>query len=170
MRFKAMLTPRSAVQPRLKRRGASAVEFAVIAPVVFAVIFGMIEYGRYFLLQHVLTEAARRACLQASTIQAAQATTAGYASGNAMIDAQTITPLMQQNAITGWTSVYKIDDATTSNVASAKGTYSNGSNLYGQKVSVTVSVPWRNVSWLPGSLTSVFAGGDPKGYYSFTKE
>jgi Flp pilus assembly protein TadG len=43
----------------LRRRGAAAVEFAVVAPIFFLFIFGMIEYGRMVMVQQVLTNAAR---------------------------------------------------------------------------------------------------------------
>src|SRR5688572_20915708 len=56
---------------RKKRRGASVVEFAVVAPVFFLLVFGMIEYGRLVMVQQVLTnatrEGARRAVLDGAT-------------------------------------------------------------------------------------------------------
>src|SRR4029079_7300001 len=41
------------------RRGAAVVEFAVVSPVFFLLIFGMIEYGRLVMVQQVLTNASR---------------------------------------------------------------------------------------------------------------
>ena len=41
------------------RSGASAVEFAVVAPVFFLVVLGIIEFGRMVMVQQVITNAAR---------------------------------------------------------------------------------------------------------------
>ncbi|MEN0111963.1 MAG: TadE family protein [Planctomycetota bacterium] len=43
----------------LVRRGASAVEFAIVAPVFFLVVLGIIEFGRMVMVQQVITNAAR---------------------------------------------------------------------------------------------------------------
>src|SRR5690349_9007117 len=40
-------------------RGASAVEFAIILPVLFLVIAGIVDFGRFFFLKIQLTNAAR---------------------------------------------------------------------------------------------------------------
>src|SRR5689334_22095301 len=45
-----------------KRRGAAAIEFAVVAPVLFLFIFGIIELGRGLMLMHLMTNAARAGC------------------------------------------------------------------------------------------------------------
>jgi Flp pilus assembly protein TadG len=41
------------------RRGAAVVEFAVLAPLLFLLIFGMIEYGRMVMVQQLITNASR---------------------------------------------------------------------------------------------------------------
>lgn len=43
----------------LRRAGAAAVEFAVVAPVFFLVVLGIIEFGRMVMVQQVITNAAR---------------------------------------------------------------------------------------------------------------
>jgi Flp pilus assembly protein TadG len=40
------------------RRGSSVVEFALCAPVLFAVLFGIIEYSRMLQIQHTVRQAA----------------------------------------------------------------------------------------------------------------
>ena len=45
--------------PAQARRGAAVVEFAAVAPVLFLLIFGMIEFGRMVMVQQVLTNASR---------------------------------------------------------------------------------------------------------------
>ena len=44
------------------RHGATAVEFAVVAPILFTVVFTSIELGRCLLIIHSLEEAARVGC------------------------------------------------------------------------------------------------------------
>ena len=42
------------------RRGAAAVEFAVVAPLFFLLLAGIIEFGQAFRIEHTLSSAARR--------------------------------------------------------------------------------------------------------------
>ena len=57
---------RSPISEKRNRKGAVAVEFAVVAPVLVAVIFGMIQYGRAFEMQNQLQVAAREGARFAS--------------------------------------------------------------------------------------------------------
>ncbi|MBT6440807.1 MAG: pilus assembly protein, partial [Alphaproteobacteria bacterium] len=45
-----------------KRHGATIVEFAVVAPLLFFMIFLYIEFDRYILTVHAMKEAARVGC------------------------------------------------------------------------------------------------------------
>jgi Flp pilus assembly protein TadG len=51
--------------PTCRRPGAAVVELAVVAPVFFLLIFGLVELGRTIMVQHALTEAARAGCREA---------------------------------------------------------------------------------------------------------
>ena len=51
---------------RRERRGAVAVEFAIVAPILVAVLFGLIELGRAFEMQNLLEVAAREGARFAS--------------------------------------------------------------------------------------------------------
>lgn len=44
------------------RRGATLVEFALCAPILFFVVFAIIEGGRLLMVQNALTSAAREGC------------------------------------------------------------------------------------------------------------
>jgi len=59
-------------------KGAAAVELAVILPVLFTLLFGIVEFGRYFWWRHSVTaaatEAARMAILDPDLISDAQVT------------------------------------------------------------------------------------------------
>ena len=48
--------------PDEQRRGVSAVEFAVVVPLLVLVLLGSVELGRATMVQHTLQEAARSAC------------------------------------------------------------------------------------------------------------
>ena len=49
-----------------ERRGAVAVEFAIVAPILLALVFGLIELGRAFEMQNLLEVAAREGARFAS--------------------------------------------------------------------------------------------------------
>jgi Flp pilus assembly protein TadG len=111
---------------RKNRRGAAVVEFAIVAPVFFLLVFGMIEYGRMVMVQQVLTNASREGARYA-VIQSTNDTTA----------VQT-----------------KVRDYLTSarlNAAASTVTVdwpASGSDA----TTVTVSIPFGQVSWLPSPM------------------
>ncbi len=111
---------------RRNRQGAAAVEFAVVAPVFLLMIFGMIEVGRAIMVQQILTnasrEGARLAVLDSQTALAPEVTAK-------------VTSYLQNSAITGATVTINPSEPTTAG--------------YGEPVTVTVSVPYSSVSWLP---------------------
>ena len=116
---------------RKDRRGAAVVEFALVAPIFFLLVFGMIEYGRMVMVQQVLTnasrEGARRAVLdgaQQSTVISSVRTYLTNASINGQNPNLTIT----------------VTPAPESAVATD------------QNISVTVQVPFADVSWLPSPM------------------
>src|SRR5437764_9161393 len=50
------------LQPRARRRaGATTVEFAFVAVLLFLMLFGILEYGRFLFVYHMTTNAARDA-------------------------------------------------------------------------------------------------------------
>jgi Flp pilus assembly protein TadG len=71
--MRVMLANRNSVQSIRKakgenrnRHGAVAVEFAIVAPVLLTIVFGMIQYGRAFEMQNELQVAAREGARFAS--------------------------------------------------------------------------------------------------------
>lgn len=72
-----------------RRRGASAVEAALVLPVVVLLLFGILEYGRYMMTLQVLTNAAREGAHYALT-HTQPVTIAGVTSGNATTDVTNI--------------------------------------------------------------------------------
>jgi Flp pilus assembly protein TadG len=110
-------------RPR-QRGGAAAVEFAFVAPVLFMLVFGMIEFGRMVMVQQVLTNASREGCrvgiLDGSSSSDVTTTVNNYLT-SANINTATIT----------------IDPADPSSAGA------------GDSVTVTVSVDFEDVTWLP---------------------
>ena len=51
---------------RQSRRGATAVEMAFVAPLLFVFVFGLIEFGRIVMVQQTVVNAAREGCRIAS--------------------------------------------------------------------------------------------------------
>jgi hypothetical protein len=62
-RLASIRNPQSAIR---NRKGAVAVEFAIVAPVLVAILLGMIEFGRAFEMQNLLEVAAREGARFAS--------------------------------------------------------------------------------------------------------
>ena len=46
---------------RRDRRGGAAIEFAILAPVLFGILFGIVEMGRMFYVRHALEYATEQA-------------------------------------------------------------------------------------------------------------
>jgi Flp pilus assembly protein TadG len=112
---------------RRNRRAAAAVEFAIVAPVFFLLILGMIEYGRMVMVQQVITnasrEGARQAVLDGATTAEITAVVNGYLTSGSISGATvTVTPNPPTNA------------------------------EFGDPVTVTVSIPFSQVSWLPSPM------------------
>jgi Flp pilus assembly protein TadG len=116
---------------RRNRWGAAAVEFAIVAPVFFLLVFGMIEYGRMVMVQQVITNAAR------------EGARVGVLDGATTANVTT--------AVSTYLTSAKITGATTAVSPSPP-----SSAGYGQPVTVTISVPFNSVSWL---ATPLFLGG-----------
>ena len=107
-----------------KRRGTAAVEFAAVAPVFFLLIFGMIEYGRMVMVQQILTNAAR------------EGARVGVLDGS--------TESKVDTAVNTYLTAAGIKTSTTTVSPNPPSSATAAS-----PVSVTVSVDFKDVSWLP---------------------
>ncbi|TWT66990.1 TadE-like protein [Posidoniimonas polymericola] len=117
--------------PATKRRGASAVEFALVAPIFFLVVLGIVEFGRMAMVQQIITNAAREGARIA------------------VLDGATKAKVTTK--VNDYLSSGKINTAAVT--VSPDPPDSAG---YGQPVTVGVSVPFNDVSWLPAPF---FMGG-----------
>lgn len=123
-----MRMPRGRFARRLRRRsGASAVELALVAPVFVALVMGQIESSRLGMVAQLLTTAAREGCrvavINGSTQDSVQSRVNAVLSGSG-ISVGTVTP-------TCTSSIYTWDTAPL-----------------GTPISVSLSVPYSQVSWL----------------------
>jgi len=127
-----------------RRRGASAVEFAIVAPVAFMLILGLIEFGRALMVQHMLNNAARQGA-RVATIE-----------GKANSDVTTaVNSALQGQPTTNMTTTIMVN-----------GTVANANTANpGDEIEVTVALPVSTFTWLPftqylksnASITGVYS-------------
>ena len=118
-------------RPRLRRRAAAAVEFAIVAPVLMLVILGTIEFGRMMMVLELLNNAARNG-----------ARLAVLSSSDTAKVKQAVDDTLTNTTVSGATTTVQVNGAAADvNTAST-----------GDAITVTVSVPASQVSWLPASL------------------
>jgi Flp pilus assembly protein TadG len=128
------------------RRGAHAVEFAVVGVVMFVFILALVELGRGFMVQHLLTNAARQGCR------------VGIIPGKANSDVvATVNGVLNGQGIRGDVATVQVND-NAADVATANS---------GDEVTVSVSVPVASVTWLPGSG---FLSGSISSKYTLRRE
>ena len=118
---------------RPSRRGTAVVEFALVAPVLCLVVLGIMEFGRAMMVGEMLNNAARSGCRAGTLV--------GMTNTN-------VTSTVNQCLAT------LTNCTTTIQVNGAAADVSSGGR--GDTVSVTITVPYSSVSWLP---TSSFLGG-----------
>ncbi len=109
-----------------RRRGAAVVEFAIVVPLLLLMVLGIIEFGRMIMVQQILTnasrEGARRAILEQSTADRVKTLVGEYLAGT---------------TVSGATVAVSPGDLKSIG--------------FGDPVTVTVSVPYDRVSWIPSS-------------------
>lgn len=119
-----------------RRAGAAVVEFALVAPLLFLLILGSIEFGRGMmaleLVANAAREGARKGCLPGTATKDIQTTITNSLSGTGIPTKNAAVTVMVNNAS---------KDASTA--------------VTDDSITVTITVPLRDVSWLP---TSVFLG------------
>ena len=132
-----------------QRRAATLVEFALVAPIFFIFVLGLVEVGRAFMVKHMLTNAARQGCR------------VGVVEGKTYSDIQTAA----QNALSGQgipteTVSIQVNDVTD--------TSANFAANPGDEVTVIVTVTTDSISWVPGAR--YLTGGTISGKYTLRRE
>lgn len=111
------------------RRGSAVVEFAIVAPVFFAFTLGMVEVGRGVMVQQILTTASREGARQAVLDSATQSSVTSF-----------ITSFLNSSSVNGAGATITISPT----LPTASG--------YNGPVTVTVSIPFSQVSWSPSPI------------------
>ena len=112
-------------------------EFAVVAPLFFLLVFGMIEFGRMVMVQQVITNASREGARVA-----------------VLDGAETSDVLL---AVDTYTTAASVEGAEVRILGPNGETLDPPSSAgYGAPVTVEVSIPFDQVSWLPSPM---FLGG-----------
>ncbi len=109
-----------------RRRGAATVEFALICPLFFTLILGILEFGRMVMVQQIITNAAREGARVAILPSTATATVT--------------------NQVDNYLTNGSISSAAATVTVSPNPPSSASS---GSLVTVTVSIPYTSVSWIP---------------------
>lgn len=109
------------------RRGATALEFAIVLPIFLLVIVGIIEFGRAVMVQQVITNCAREGARKAVVPGAT----------NAQVEA-VIDNYMTNAGLSG-------HSRSIVNVTRDPETLSTA--LSGDEISITVSIDYADVSW-----------------------
>ncbi len=126
-------------RPPGHRSGAAMVEMAVVMPIFFMVILGIIEFGRAFMVGQLLNDAAREGAR--SAIITASTNAAVTADAKAFMNSVTSCP--------------QADVAVTITITAAAGNPNPNNILANAKKRdlclVTVAVPFSRVSFMPGN-------------------
>ena len=144
----------SAVQTRSRRkaerRGGAVVESAIVLPLMFLFLLGIMEYGRYILCLQVVTNAAREGCRYAVT-HTQPVTLNGTTSGNATSNVvNTVTNFLAGQQLSNVNIQVYQSDAAGNNI----GTWTNAAP--GQYVCVQLTGNFQAVVprllYFPGSI------------------
>ncbi len=122
--------PFSCSSMKRPRRGATAVEFALVAPVMFFMVLGIIEVGRGFMVIHLLDGAARAGCRAA--IVPGSTTTQVRTKVNTMLASQ---------GVPGTNTTVLVNGSSSTDLSSAQ---------TGDTITVQVTVPVSSFTWVPG--------------------
>jgi Flp pilus assembly protein TadG len=124
--------PRSPLLFSPRRRGAAAVEFALVAPLALLFVLAAIEFGRAMFLQHVAVNAARTACRH------------GILSTSSTASVQsTASQMLAAVSVTGGSTTITVSQEADRDVNSASP---------GEPIHVTVAIPFAANSWLPSAM------------------
>ena len=108
----------------MRRLGAVTAEFAIIAPVFIIIVFGILEYGRMVMVQQIITNASREGARTAALDGATTAEVEGI-----------VNEFLEDASVTGASVAVSPDPPSSA--------------AFGDPVSVTISIPFADVSWLP---------------------
>ncbi len=133
---------------RINRKGAATVEMAFVAPFVFFLIFGSVEFSRMMMMRQALTNAAREGCRHASLVTTQNDTAAAN---------------VVRQRLRGTMSNYNDPNVVRIECSPSFSTSPDS----GTRITISAEVDCADVSWFPGSI---FAGARIRGTSSMNRE
>ena len=112
------------------RRGATVVEMAVAAPIFFLVIFGLVEFSRMAMAQHALANVAREGARRAALARTS--------------DAEEVKSWVRQQLVPVISAATEPETVEVTLAPSSLQAIPSGT-----QISVSISVPFSKISWLP---------------------
>lgn len=140
--------PRSRPGLRAPRRGAAALEFAVVGSAFFFLVLGIVEVGRGMMAKQAMIAATRQGCR------------AGILPGNGTTEVKTAVKSSLSAA-----GITATDSDITVLVNDASGDPSTAST--GDEITVKVSLTVSKFTWVPGGQ---FLSGSIQGQYTLRKQ
>ena len=137
---------RPLIPPTAPRRAAAAVEFAMVAPLFFLFVLGFIELGRGYMIQHLMTNAARQGC-RVAVIEGKATTDVNNA----------VYAVLNGQGISGDSVTVQVNDVTANDSTAQSG----------DEITVIVSIPAATVTWVPGAQ---YLFGTITGKYTMRRE
>lgn len=124
------------------RRGAALVEFALVLPLFFAVVLGIIEFGRAMMVAQIVTnsarEATRLAIIDGATNSSVTTWVGDFLGDSINVDPNSVTVTINIVAAPGNTDPFnQIGNAQAKDI-----------------ITINVEVPFDDVSYIPGSYLS----------------
>ena len=113
---------------RRGRTGAAAVEFAMVAPLFFLMLFGIIEFGRGMMVQQVIIQASREGAREASLPEAT---------------VDSVKDVVQEFAADAGVEIKRNHIEVNPHPQNA---------INNEKITVTANVAVSDVSWIPSSF------------------
>lgn len=125
-------------RPTERRRGAAIVEAALVLPIFFMVVLGIVEFGRFFMISQMVQNSAREGCRKAVT----------GAYSNSTITSDIKSDLAAGGVKSADVTVTIAVTVDPSNPAVANNDVSAATTK--DLVAVTVSVPFSKIALIPG--------------------
>jgi Flp pilus assembly protein TadG len=129
-----------------KRMAAVTVEAALVTPLLFMILFGIIEVGRGLMAVHLLNNAAEAGCR------------AGIVEGQSSTQIKTaVISALTAAGVSGESVTVQVNDGST-DASAAKA---------GDEITVIAKVPVKSITWVP---VPNFLGGSLQGSYTMRRE
>lgn len=130
----------------MRDRGASLLETAIIIPILFMFVFGLVEFGRYITLTSEVTNASREAARYAVTTGAGTGLEPRYADCDGMRNAAK--EFGVTSGITDGQIVLVYDEGPSTSIflACSGSSVDSGSIQTGDRIVVTITVPFEPIA------------------------